>query len=73
MGTQRYAQQNTVGYPCQGCKAGVLRSAAGWMTSFPIDEVWECPICNTRHFLLFDKTLCTESEYNARISKHYRL
>lgn len=42
-----------------------------YLTSYPIDDVFECPACHTKHFILADKVLCTEDEFDRRIYRNY--
>ena len=59
-------------YKCQKCGSQLEHTKKLIFTSYPIDWVLDCPKCGTEHFLLHDKVLCTEEEYDKRIYKYYR-
>lgn len=42
-----------------------------YLTSYPIQWVYECPRCKSIHFLLADEVLCTEKEFDRRICRNY--
>lgn len=57
---------------CTQCKSVYLKNPTSlYLTSYPIDYVMECPKCHTIHFMLWDKVLCTEQEYEERIRYNY--
>ena len=58
-------------YHCQNCGGVLENTKEYYMTEAPIEFILECPVCHEKHFMLTDNVLCTESEYNKRIHKHY--
>lgn len=62
-------------YMCQKCEDGFLstETTGTYLTSYPIWQVLECPKCGAVHFLLYDKVLCTEEEFDRRICHNYHL
>ena len=58
-------------YICLVCADDFLEDGEPCLTSFPIWDVRICPKCKTVHYVLWDKTLCTEKDYNETIYKQY--
>lgn len=55
---------------CLNCRS-TLSSVDNVMTAYPIRDVFVCPTCNDRYLLLYDDVLCSEKEFDERISEHY--
>lgn len=58
---------------CQQCGAILERSKTPTMTSYPINDVYECPKCSAEHYMLADNVLCTEKAYRDRIRAFYNV
>ena len=42
-----------------------------YLTSYPVNEVYQCTVCGTVHYMLADNVLCTEQEFDRRIYRSY--
>ena len=70
---KKIGKDNLPSYKCMKCAARLASPPPESFTSYPIEVVLECPKCKTKHFLLADKVLCTEEDYNSRIHQYYKL